>query len=284
MCKKYVCFSKNILGLASAVALGLSGYSLQAHSSENDRDHNYGYENVHEQQYHKQDTLNRATPLGYNKYIIIMGNGSYNSPDGTRFLNGLEGGDGIAFQHKVMGRSDAEIARLEQQAKSFFAQKFGLYAGSDDRITFTGFQIDPRNNVRAYSVSDEDTPLSGWEVASGGWQMTVVDPEGLTLGGEFAGRAIHVDPGTFFVFGDHKIIRSEEEDEGENEDAIVIRFKTGNPYEMPKNGGLVLMDLESDEWGKGSIGGSIVNAVSDDGLLQSRLRSVITFPPLPNVN
>jgi len=109
--------------------------------------------------------------------------------------------------------------------------------------------------------------MFGWEVASGGWQMTVVDPDGLTLGGEFAGRAIHVEPGTFFIFGDHKIKRSKGQRRGRGKDPIVIRF-----------------NLESDEWGAGSDGGSVVNVISDKGLLHSRLRSVITFPPLPKVN
>jgi len=265
--------SKSLLIITGTLMLGAAGYTAA--------DESYGNDDSG----HKvQDFSNRAAPLGYKKYIIIMGNGAYKSPDGTRFLNGLEGGDGLKFQRQSMHRSAREIARVEQEAKDFFLKKFGIYAGVDERVMFTGFQIDPRNNMRAYSVSDENTPLSGWEVESGGWQMTVVSPDGLMLGGEFASRNIHVDQGTFFLFGDLKIDRSGDEDDNKHQSPIIIRYKTSNPFKDNNNGGLILLDLESAEWGEGADGGSIVNTIDEDGLLHSRLRSVITFPPLPKTN
>jgi hypothetical protein len=85
-------------------------------------------------------------------------------------------------------------------------QRCGLDVENDfQNIFFSGVQLDPRFNFRAYTVSDEVVPTEGWEVFDGGWAVFVVNPEGMVLGGEFAG--VHVPVGTIFSFQDFVMVR-----------------------------------------------------------------------------
>jgi hypothetical protein len=76
------------------------------------------------------------------------------------------------FQKQIMHRSDAQIAEEQAKALAFFKQRFGLDPANGD-VSISMFMFDPRNNYRAYVVSGEAVPSSGWVVRDGGWNATV---------------------------------------------------------------------------------------------------------------
>lgn len=229
---------------------------------------------------------NAPTPTGYKEYLTFMSTGNYKSPDGTILLDGLAG-DGMAFQKTIMGRTDAEIAMIRQQAIDFIAQQFGLDAIHDPDLRFSGYQVDPRNELRAYTISGEHVSSKGWPVFDGGFQAIVMNPNGVTLGGHFPGA--HVPMNTVFVFGDYKIIPQapEEDNHADSENShlkpIVIHYQSAKPMIFAPFGALVRCELSSDEFGEGLAGGVNGSVVQKDGLLHSNIREVLTFPPLgPN--
>src|SRR5215213_5999785 len=70
-------------------------------------------------------------------------------------------------------------------------------------VMFESFMSDPHNEYRAYVISGQEVPPENWVVRDGGRMVTVTDPEGITLGGEYEGMIVSVD--TVLVFGDYNI-------------------------------------------------------------------------------
>jgi hypothetical protein len=179
------------------------------------------------------------------------------------------------FQRKVMGRSDEEIEEQRQLAIDFFKQRFGLDVVNDtENLYFTGFEIDPRNEMRAYTISGVHVPRRGWKVRDGGWGVFVINPEGVTLGGEFEGMHIPVNSG--MVYGEYNI-------EVPFKENIVIHFESDLPYIPDQFGaGAIRCKLFSEDFGEGLAGG-LVNPVflDDNFLMQQDIRNILTFPAVP---
>lgn len=208
----------------------------------------------------------QPTPLGYNKYIIFMANGIYESVDGSILVDGLIVGDGMGFQKDIMERSDDEIEEVRQDALDFFAERYGVDPISNtEDFYFTGYQIDPRIDYRAYTASREAAPAEGWETFDGGYAVVVTNPEGVTLGGEYEG--IHIQAGALLVFGEYKIMR-----DGSKE-PIVLRYRSV----QPATDGLIRCEFENDKYGAGLGGGFNASAVEADGLMHSDVRVAVTF-------
>jgi hypothetical protein len=208
----------------------------------------------------------QPTPLGYDKYITFMANGIYESVDGSILVDGLFGGDGMGFQKDIMGRRDEEIEEVRQAALDFFAERYGVDPISNtEDFYFTGYQIDPRIDYRAYTVSGEAAPAEGWETFDGGYLVVVTNPEGVTLGGEYEG--IHIKAGALLVSGEYKIIR----DGGK--EPLVFRYRSV----QPSTDGLIRCEFENDKYGAGLGGGFNASAVEADGLMHSHVRVVVTF-------
>ncbi len=138
-----------------------------------------------------------SSPAGYNSHLSYFANGQYNifspSPDPNLVNCFLQFCDGEFFLQQVQGYSSDEIAQIEADAKAFFLWRFGIDV--DDpanigRLTFQSFQLDPRNEYRAYLMSGAYVPDEGFEVRDGGFGITITDPNGYELGGEFAGVTI----------------------------------------------------------------------------------------------
>ncbi len=151
-----------------------------------------------------------SAPQGYNTHLTYFANGQYNifapNPDPNLVSCFLQFCDGTHFLQQVQGYSADEIAQIEADAKAFFAWRFGIDV--DDpanigRLTFQSFQLDPRNKYRAYLISGSYVPDDGFEVRDGGFGITITDPNGYTLGGEFAG--ITIAPRSTMGYGEYNI-------------------------------------------------------------------------------
>jgi hypothetical protein len=219
-------------------------------------------------------------PEGYHKYIVFVGDGVYPSPDGTILRDGLAG-DGMHFQREIMGRTDEQIAQNRQQAIDFIQQRFGIDPINNPDLVFSGYEVDPRNNLRAQVISGERVGSEGWVVHDGGWQAMVTNPNGIMLGGAFPG--VVVPQYTVFVFGDYKIMppRGSLEERGQSSrNPILISYRADKPMSFPAIGALFRCDLFSEEFGAGFNGGVNGSSWDSQGMLHSNLRTVLTFPPL----
>lgn len=115
-------------------------------------------------------------PIGLKKYMVFMADGVVES--------GLAG-DGESFHRDVMGRTPAEIDANRRDAADFFRQRFGLDFSTGDvagGVMLLPFAMPSKINLRAYTISGESLPATGWEVRNGDW-AALVGPGGVTLYG-----------------------------------------------------------------------------------------------------
>ncbi len=143
--------------------------------------------------------------------------------------------DSDYFHRVVMGRSDAEIAELEQMSKDFFLQCFGIDVdnlANSDRIAFRNFLFDPRTNYRNYVAAGKNVPADGWFIYDSGWGITVTDPNGYTLGGEFDGD--HVSQNTLLFFGNYHVV--ETDDSGDIQNRVNFFYRSASPVVFDAQG------------------------------------------------
>jgi len=229
----------------------------------------------------------RTSPLpsGYSKYIVFLGDGVYQSVDGSIMTGGIANANepGLEFQRNIMNRSEDEIATQRQKALDFFQERFGFNGENDPDILFTAYEVNPKNEIHAVTVSHEKVPRKGWFVHDGGFMALVINPAGTTLGGEFSG--IHVPANTSVVFGEYKVMRAGDgkDNNKNNEDTFVIRYRSKEPLAFTQFGSVVRCELDNDDYGPGFNGGMFGPVQLGDGFLQPNIKSVLTFPPLgPN--
>lgn len=208
-------------------------------------------------------------------YLAFIGNGRFRSVDGSIMKDGLVMGDGLDFQHNVRGRSDEEIEARRAEAVAFFKDRFGIDVEIHPGIVFTGYEVDPRINMRAYVVSGENVSKEGWKIDDGGFGAFVVDSAGVTLSGAWEG--VHLPAASVLFFGEY-VIRAERED-GEKEE-LVIHYESDIPFTRDQFGaGKVLYKAISEEFGRGFAGGiTRFQFLDDDFLLQLDVRNIVTFP------
>ncbi len=136
--------------------------------------------------------------------------------------------DGEYFHKVVMGRTEAETAALDELAKNFYLDRFGIDV--DDpinagRILFQRYTLDPRMNYRNYLAAGKKIPAEGWHIYDGGWVIVVTDPNGYTLGGEWEGY--HTEIGTLLFFGNYHIMETNSAGRVVNE--VDIYYRAGGP-------------------------------------------------------
>jgi hypothetical protein len=207
------------------------------------------------------------TPAGFDAFLVYMANGIYDPNDADYTVP-----DGAYFHRDIMGRSDDEIEQNRADAIAFFKQRFGIDVVDNEDVMFTSFTFDPRNEYRAYVIAGRDVPPEGWTVRDGGWSAAVVNPDGLTLGGEYDG--VHVPQGAMMVFGDYNI-------DVPGEDPIIIHYQSGGPIFPTDQGIQFHCELISEDFGQGLAQGISAGAVQADGLFHANVRNVLTFPGLP---
>lgn len=208
-----------------------------------------------------------TTPTGYDGFLVFMANGALPVTD-SYFL------DGAYFQETIMGRCQEEIDADREAALDYFADRFGIDALSNPDIAFLSFYVDPRINYRAYVISGERVPRAGYEVHDGGWLAMVVNPNGTTLGGQFAG--MHVPFYTVMSFGDYSI-EVTKPGHGPQPEPIKIHYQCNDPLIPLLNFGEVFnCDLYSDRFGVGR-GQGMTAPITSDGFLRPNGRTVLTF-------
>lgn len=216
-------------------------------------------------------------PDGFVKYMVFMMNGVFDpnvqAPDTADF-----------YQRSVRGRDDVEIAEHRAEAAAYFLDTFGLDFRSsdfDNGVDFFGFMDARRNNYRAYTISGERVPSSGFLVDGGGWMFAVTDPNGVWLHGRYGGpEGLWVPPGTAGVFGEYVVHLSAGES-GVAREPIVMRFESQRPI-IARSDGVVSFQcaLRHPVWGEGVAEGvSVPPKVLPDGRIQVAVRNVVTFPP-----
>ncbi len=206
-------------------------------------------------------------PAGFDAFLVYMGNGIYDPNDA-----GYSAPDGMFFQQEIMGRSEAEIEQDQANAVAFFSERFGIDVIDNEDVMFMPFMFDPRNEYRVYVLAGRDVPPEGWVVRDGGWSVAVVNPDGITLGGEYDG--VHVPQGSMMVFGDYNI-------DVPGEDPIIIHYQSGGPI-IPTDQGIAFhCELISEDFGRGLAQGISAGTVHEDGLFHANVRNVLTFPGLP---
>jgi hypothetical protein len=210
-----------------------------------------------------------APPEGFDAYLVYTAAGVYD-PDDPNY----EAPDGMFFQREIMGRTDAEIEQNKQDAIAFFIERFGVDPTDNADVSFTdsSFMVDPRNEYRAYVVSGHEVPAEGWVIRDGGWSVRITNPDGITLGGEFAGE--HAPAGSSFFFGDYNI-------DVPGEDPIIIHYQSAF-IASPNASGTFAFRCEviSEDFGTGLAQGISAPQTTEDGLRHANIRNILTFPGL----
>lgn len=215
------------------------------------------------------------TPEGFDKALLYMANGEFNPGTGTM-------PEPDSFYREIMGFTDEQIANWETMAEQFFMEHYDLdFANAtmengvktiDGVASFTIFTLDPRNDYRAYFISEEMVPSGGWDVRDGGWMVTFLND--TTIYGTYGGEGGKMVPaGSISVFGHYNIDVPDEE-------PIIIHYRSGSPMEMTSGGVMSIdCDLTHDEWGEGKASGAVMPAMDmGNGIMKQNWRNVLTFP------
>lgn len=238
--------------------------------------------------------FHQAAPLGFDQSILYYGTGVMDfSKDSPRpGITGCRDGmfcTGLYFQKAIMRRSDAEIAALEQEAKQFFYNRFGIAVDDWVRaglIRFRPWTLHPDFDYRAYMYRGKfephtDVPLQGWVVRDGGWIAEVIAPEGVTLDKEFKG--LRLPKGASVLRGNYNILATDAHGRPLRE--IVINYRSLLPI-IPREDGSFLFrcELDADDikgvnFKEGLVFGHIANYKMPDGRIKGNGRNAITFPP-----
>jgi hypothetical protein len=218
--------------------------------------------------------LAHPEPLGKKKYIVLMA-------DAVLPLSEAMEPRGELFQRQVMKRTPEEVSAYKAKAVSFFGERFGLDFSSGDSAqgtTLMHIVSSPKVNYRAYTISGETVPASGWEVRDLSY-VAVVGPGGATLHGTWGGSAGRAVPeGSLIPFGDYYI--AAEAPDGARRDPIVIHYEAIVPVPplAPGTNPAFACDLASPEFGRGEAFGAIDIRSRPDGKSHHRIRNVLTFP------
>lgn len=208
------------------------------------------------------------TPADIDKMLVYVSTSPFTPVDGTFLVDGMNG-DGNHFQKAVLNRTDKEIAKNKAEAIDFFENRFGVGV-SDPKVHFMGYEVLPEVQYRAVVITGENVPASGWPVHDGGWMVVVMDPQGLDLGGEFAGN--HVPAGTMFVFGNYLISKKNT--------PILLSYQSRNPIIRDITGAFeVSCEIFSKKYGNGQAIGGTLPVALPNGQMLINTRNVITFPP-----
>lgn len=204
------------------------------------------------------------------KYFVFISADPFNSVDGSFFKDGLMAGDGLHFQSEILGRTPEEIAIHKDEAIQFFQNRFGVDVNSPS-VVFSGFEVTPELNYHALVSSGEEIPREGLSVDDGGWIVIVMDPAGLTLGGEFAG--VTVPTGTMLVKGTYKVNRKQ------SKKSEIISYQSKKPIIPEADGSfMVSCELFSTKYGEGQAIGAALPVMLTDGRMATNVRNVLTFP------
>jgi hypothetical protein len=226
-----------------------------------------------------EDPMGLAPPSGYVRYLMFMANAEVP-------IEMVKPVDGTDFHRTIMKRDDAAFEAQRLAAIQYFRERYGVEdVDKNPNFFLRAYQVEPFANYRAYQISGEQVPLTGWEVRDGGWEARVINPAGFTwTGGEFAGQ--FAPPGTFLLYGDYNI---KTDDCGGRKSCdkpreIIMHYRSRCPITIPgpKLPEVVTFkfscEVFSDEYGKGLGQGISQPQLTAAGTrFQYNAREVITF-------
>ena len=228
----------------------------------------------------------QSTPAPFQHFLVYSAQGAYKPLEGP-FPEGCSPKDPLVpsgfcndtervFHKKIMGFSEEEIRAEETRAQEFYMERFGLDAkklSEQERAVFVPFRLDPRRDYRAFVFSGECVPNEGYEIRDGGFLLSITDPEGVDLGGEFEGQKAATN--STMLFGMYNILLTVPTAKEE-----VIRYMSLDP--AVASGGIrtVNCELQHSAWGEGLLQGTVSNRMKGTGQVQAVIRGVLTFPPL----
>jgi hypothetical protein len=216
----------------------------------------------------RQDPVNATpAPNGYSNLVVFLGDGTWDPADPNFTAPTME-----EVQREKWGFSDAEIQQYEADAKAFFVERFGLDVddpANADRLLWTPYAADPRMRYRVVSMANHVVPAEGWPVTDSAFLLSVVDPAGFELGGEFAGVMVPV--GTRVTYGRYWF------DTGEG-DPISIDFRSIHPYGVDAFGVIpVRCELSSEQLGSGIANATGLLSQEPGGNFSLSAGNVLTF-------
>lgn len=200
-------------------------------------------------------------PTGFDDYAVFMATGTIPF---TPHPNSQITGCGVSifcnggyFHQQIMGRNLAEIAIEKQRAKDYFYSRFGVDTDvlvSEGRVLFSSFFLDPRGEYRAYTVAGRKVHADGWVVRDGGFVLTVIDPAGVEISGEFAGQNLIIPADGLLVFGSYNIQATNKK--GKPKDEIVFDYRSEMPMIANAWGELVVnCQISTDHFSGELLGG-----------------------------
>jgi hypothetical protein len=223
-------------------------------------------------------------PQPFSKYLVYTAAGVYD-PN----IPPPQGNLAEWYQQVVMRWTPAEVAAKQAEADQYFLSTFGIPLGSS-----VAFGVDPRNEYRAYFISDENVPPEGWVVRDGGFMVTTGDDGsgGMILHGTWGGPAGRwVPEGTFAVFGFYNIAvtgpgRGRGKDDTDEDTPvrapIIIHYQSAEPIiPNPHQAGVLFQcRLISSDFGMGLAQGISIPHKTADGKTIADIRNILTFPGL----
>ena len=120
-------------------------------------------------------------------------------------------------------------------------------------------------NVRAYVVSGEKVPSSGWVVRDCGWQIVCVDSAGCPLGNDFSGETLPFQGG--FAYGDYIILGKKKN--------YVLPFTPADLVDQTEKGVYFRWNIASEDFGT-CIAQGIIAPRIDGNIVRHNIRNTIT--------
>lgn len=224
-----------------------------------------------------------STPEGFDQVLLYMGTGIFDpaNSEPRPGLTDCEGlfCDGMYFQKEVMNRTDDEIENLETDAKAFYKNRFGIDLDSEEfsgRASMSMFTVNPDFEYRVQMASSMNVNPNGWMIRDGGFRLDILDPEGISLGGDSEG--LFAPPGSAMFFGHYNILATNNGDIPKEE--IIIHYQSKFPAFTLENGVFMFAcDMFHDDWGQGLGMGNIQFLPLNDGRMRGNGRNVLSFPP-----
>lgn len=229
-----------------------------------------------------------TTPAGFSDLVLYIGSGIFDpnvdSPrPGVTGCTGLFC-DGEFFQFNIMNRTQAEVDEIRENARQHFIEHFGIdvddpaYAG---RVSLSMFMVNPDFQYRVHALSGEQVVEDGWIIRDGGFQFSVLDPNGVYVNDPMMGQ-IHVPQGAGGFFGNYNILTTDKH--GHPNGELIIFYASESPAIPLPNGDFYFKcAMFNEDWGDG-VGMGTMNFVPlPDGRIRGNVRNVLTFPPVSTV-
>jgi hypothetical protein len=187
----------------------------------------------------------------------------------------------LSFFTDVMDWNPAQIAAWRAEKLAVTETRWGILDPENNpNVMVQMGTTSPAIGYHAVVFSDRKVPAQGWPVREGFLNVVVVNPAGLTLGGEHAG--IHVPAGTIVGGGGMYNVQVTNKQGVPTGEEIVLDFETQEPMWLnPSNkyafGFGFFCELDSEDYGDGLAQGIITLIPQPDGSLKTNARNVLTF-------